>query len=205
MHTILPSVLSFVLLYGYAAIFSISYLAVFLPLPQTVVLLAGGAFAGQGYLNIFSLIFFSSLGNILGDLTCFILARKYGKELLMKIGLKKLILSKKFTEMETFINDTAGPTVFISRIIPLGTIVDILSGLSKMSFKKFMAYVIAGNIVYTIGVALVGLFLGNAWQNVTSIFSAAGIVIAIIIVIFALSRIYFHKLKHRMKKTESSN
>ena len=185
------------MLYGYSAIFAISYLAVLFPLPQTVVLLSGGAFAGQGYLNIFLVIFWSTFGNILGDITYFALARKYGKEFLMKIGLKKMILSKQFIDLEKFINENAGPTIFITRILPLGTPTDILCGLSDLSFKDFMIYSIAGNIIYSTGAAYAGYFLGNAWQNVTSLISTIGILLSIVVALAVFSRIYFHKMKKK--------
>ena len=197
MNIILSAILSYILLYGYTAIFLISYFAVLFPLPQTVVLLSGGAFAEQGYLNVFLVIFWSTLGNILGDITYFALARKYGKEFLMKIGLRKIIQSKQFIELEYFIDDNAGPTIFITRIIQIGTPADILCGLSKISFKKFMFYSVTGNIVYSTGVAFAGYILGNAWQDVTSLISVAGILLSVFVAIVIFSRIYFYKLKHK--------
>ena len=127
----LSTTLSYLLLYKYVALFAITYLAAFLfPIPASISLLASGAFASQGYLNLFVVLLVALAGNILGDLTGFVLARLYGKRLLSKIGFRKMIESKQFTGLERFLNENSGPTIFITRFVgELGPLVNILSGL----------------------------------------------------------------------------
>ncbi len=197
MNAILSAVLSFLLLYKYIAIFIVTYLAsVLLPLPSDTTILATGAFAGQGYFNIYLVILVSFIGSILGDVTGFIIARIYGKEFLLKIGLRKMIVSEKFAALEKFIDKNSGPTIFITRFIgQLGPLVNILSGLSLMPSKKFFLYATIGEFANILALGIAGYFLGSAWQNLTLVIELIGIGIVVVTIAFIFGKIYFNKLK----------
>jgi membrane protein DedA with SNARE-associated domain len=198
MNAILSVTLSYLLLYKYAALFAITFLAsILLPLPSDTTILATGAFAGQGYLNIYLVIFLAFAGSILGDIAGFIISRRYGKEFLKKIGLRKMIESRKFTSLEKFIDKNSGPTIFITRFIgQLGPLVNILSGLSDdISYKKFLFYATIGEFMNVIILSIAGYFLGNEWQNFTFVIEFVGIGIIVLILAFIFSRMYFRRLK----------
>ena len=196
MSYILSAILSYLLLYKYVAIFAITYLAsVLLPLPSDTALLAAGAFAGQGFLNIYLVLFVALAGSVLGDLTGFIVSRLYGREFLLKIGLRKVITSTKFFNLEKFISDNSGSTIFISRFIgQIGPLVNILTGLSKMTFKKFLLYEVLGTLTDVLALGLAGYFLGSAWQNLTEVIEIVGVGLVVIFVAIMFSRVYFRNL-----------
>ena len=198
MNFIISTTLSFLLLYNYATLFIITFLSsLILPLPSDTALLASGAFAGQGYLIIYLVILTSFVSSVMGDFTGFFISRRYGREFLIKIGLKKLINSNKFKALEEFIVDNSGSTIFITRFIgQLGPWVNILCGLSKKEkFKKFSFYVILGDFIDALVLGLTGYFLGNAWENITLTLSIISIIIIVIILTFVFSKIYFRKMK----------
>ena len=94
---ILSYFLSFVLLYKYLALFLVTFMAsLILPLPATALLMATGAFAFQGYFNLWEIIMTGFLGSVAGDFLGYIIARSYGKEVLEKIGFRRLLQSSWF-------------------------------------------------------------------------------------------------------------
>ncbi len=198
MNVFLSAILSYLLLYKYTALFVITFLAsLLLPLPSDTALLATGAFAGQGFLNIYVVIFLALGGSILGDIAGFLIARRYGKEFLMKIGLRKMIASEKFISLEKFIDKNYGPTIFITRFIgQLGPLVNILSGLSDITFKEFFSYAVAGEFTNTIILGVAGYFLGSEWEDFTLVIEFAGVAIIVMIIAFIFGKMYFGKLKH---------
>jgi len=198
MSFIISATLSYLLLYKYVALFFIGYLAaLLLPVPSDTAVLAAGAFASQGYLNIYLVLLVSVAGNIAGDLTGFFLARRYGKTLLLKIGFRRIIESKKFTDLEKFIADNSGSTIFMTRFVgQLGPIVNILSGLSNISFKKFLLFEATGEFTDVMILGLAGYFLGSDWQNLTLTIELIGAGLIVVIIAFILSRLYFRRLKH---------
>jgi membrane-associated protein len=56
--------------------------------------------------------------------------------------------------------------VFIARFIALFPPVaaNLMAGASKMPWRTFLFYNIAGSVVYTIGYTLVGYFFGKEWK-----------------------------------------
>ncbi len=195
MNFILSTVLSYLLLYNYAALFLVGFLAaLFLPVPSDTAVLAAGAFASQGYMNIYLVLIVSLAGNIAGDLTGFFLARKYGKVLLLRIGFRRIIESKRFSHFEKFITDNAGPTIFLTRFVgQVGPLVNILSGFSKISWKKFLLYEASGEFTDVVALGLAGYFLGSEWQNLTLTLEIIGAGFVVILAVYIFSKIYFRK------------
>lgn len=90
MEAIFNTLLAFLLLYNYAGIFVISFLAAFLlPLPSSSLLAAAGAFSAQGHFTISHVLTVAFLGNILGDAAGYFIAEKMSRSFLEKIGFKK--------------------------------------------------------------------------------------------------------------------
>jgi membrane protein DedA with SNARE-associated domain len=76
MSQILESLLSYILLYKYVALALLVFAnAIVIPLPINTLLLATGAFASQGYLNLGLALVLSIVANILGDCIDYTLAR----------------------------------------------------------------------------------------------------------------------------------
>lgn len=198
MTAIIFSALSYVLLYKYVALFIISYLAaLLLPLPSNTSLLAAGAFASQGYLNVYLVLLVAFLANELGDLTGFFLSRRYGKEFLIKIGFRKMIESRKYVSLEKFIFENSKMTIYLTRFVgQIGPLVNILTGLSKeITFRKFLVFGIAGELTYTLALCLTGYFLGSAWQNLTLVFELISFILIILVVVFIFNKLYFRGIK----------
>jgi membrane protein DedA with SNARE-associated domain len=79
---IISSLLSFILLYKYTALFIIFFLAsAGIPFPTITLMIAGAIFAGQGYFDIRYTALAMWLGSVMGDCTLFVVARSLNKKL----------------------------------------------------------------------------------------------------------------------------
>ncbi|MBP6888592.1 MAG: DedA family protein [Candidatus Pacebacteria bacterium] len=184
------------------ALFLVAYLAaLILPLPSNTSLLAASAFASQGFLNIYLVIIVALLANVLGDITGFFIAHRYGKGLLINIGLQKVLASKEYKKIETFIETYPRITIFTTRFFGgVGPIVNILTGLSStISFRRFFSYGVAGEIVYVFSLALTGYFLGDTWEDITSSFSTMSTIALLIIVLAIGYKLYEDKIKQLLR------
>jgi membrane protein DedA with SNARE-associated domain len=194
MSTFIFTALSFLLLYKYVTLFIVAYLAALLiPLPSNTTLLAAAAFASQGYLNIYAVAAVALIANILGDITGFYISYKYGKFFLMRIGLRKIIESKKYTNLEKFIVKNSRVTIFVTRFFGgVGPMVNILTGLSKnISLKRFLIYGISGEIVYVTSLVVPGYFLGDAFQDLMPSFGSISVGVAVLVAMYILYKVYF--------------
>lgn len=199
METFLDSLLSFLLLYKYVALFCTSFLAAFLlPLPSSSILAAAGAFASQGYFSLTAVLLVAFVGNIGGDITGYLLSRRYGEELLGKIGFKKILHSDRYHSLESYIIDFSYSLIFFSRfLVQIGPSVNILSGLARVPYRTFFVIAVIGEIFYVLLYGLVGYSLGSAWENNIGFMTEAGLTVLSLGVVIALIQYGLFRFRRR--------
>ena len=165
--------LSFLLLYKYWALFGVIFLAaVIVPFPSNTVLLATGAFAGQGYFSFFISLLIAVAANTLGDLIDYFLARRYGHRALHILHIR---LPWYVEHLEAFLRRHPGPTIFVTRFVgTIEEVVSFLSGFTGVSFATFLIYDMLGNTLSISIVLCAGYFLGIHWQDFLSLFNTVG-------------------------------
>ena len=164
MNLFLSSLLSFVLLYKYWALSVIIFSgALILPFPANALLVAMGAFASQGYANIFVVLFLAIFTNVLGDCFGFFLTYKYGQKIIDKFIPQ---WDAKIFHVEKFLRNYAFGTIFLTRIAgPFEPYVNFLSGVIGVSFRKFLLAGFLGNTLSIAFFVVAGYILGNYWQE----------------------------------------
>ncbi len=105
--------------------FSLIFLsAIFCPF-RRYDLVAVGAFASQGYFSAVIAYIAAFLGNVLGDMTSYVIWRHYGRAIIREKYAKKY---RFFLKLESYTKRYAGPTVFASRFVGvLGPIVNFFA------------------------------------------------------------------------------
>ncbi|MCK9271994.1 DedA family protein [Candidatus Gracilibacteria bacterium] len=180
--------LSYLLIYTYLVIFLVTLTtSIIFPLPATAIIIASGAFVAQGYLNINYVLISSFLGCTIGDITGYFISYFYGRDILLNIGFGKIINSKKFAWLENYFQNNSTKSIFFSRFLITGlcSSVNILSGLTKISYKKFLSLDIIGEIIYVTLFSYLGFILGNQWQNIALALEDI-LTILVIVVIFTI-------------------
>ena len=168
MGFLLNSLLPYVLLYKYVAIFVITFLgAIALPLPSGSVLMAAAFFATQGYMNFYFVLLTGVAGNMAGDSSGYWISRGYGRRFLSKISLFKRILdSDSFKYVETQISRHPFVTVFLSRsMTSVAPAVNILAGFGKMKYLVYLLFEGLGEVAEVSVFCLIGYFFGKNWQQ----------------------------------------
>lgn len=181
-------VLPYLLLYKYWALFSITFVAAFFfPIPPGTIIMASAAFAYQGYLSIVWVIVFSILGNIAGDNAGYWIARKYGREVLSRIGFAKTLDSVRYKKIETSIIKRPGFFVFISRFeVFTNLAVNLIAGLGKMPYQKYLLFEVLGEIFQVVLYGAIGYLFGSNWQALSSVIGRSLLVIMLIVVILVV-------------------
>ena len=197
---ILDSFIAFLIIYKYIALFLIGYVAaLILPVPASTTLVAAGAFSSQGYMNIFVVLSVALAANIAGDATGFLLARRYGEEVLRKIGFRRLLNSRGYHRFKDYILDYPQSVIYFSRFLTeVGPAVNILSGLAKVPYRTYFIFEIFGEISYVFLYGLAGYYLGSRWENNVGFFLRAGLaVFSIGVVINTIQIILYRKRRKR--------
>lgn len=202
MTLVLESLLAFLLIYKYTALFVIAFVAAFLlPLPASTTLVAASAFAFQGYLDFPAVFGAALLGNLAGDNLGYFLSRRYGEELLLSIGFKKILASPNFVALKNYARTNAAPLIFVSRFMTeIGPSVNILSGITAIPYKKYLFYEIAGEASYVLLYSSIGYYLGSKWESGVSFLTTASIFMTSLGLLFFLiqSRLFRQARKNSL-------
>ncbi len=196
MDAILGSLLSYILLYKYVALFAIGYAAaLILPLPNNVMLLAVGAFSSQGYINVFWAFVIAVSANVLGDFSAYAIIRKWGEPVVKKLRLHKL---RFYNELQEELRTDAAITVFTTRFAgSLSNVANFLAGLVGVKPLTFLTYDFLGDMVEPFIALAVGRLVGNYWNSFADLFSLITAIIAAAVIIFFLWKIYLRFKKRQ--------
>jgi len=189
MDFFLQTIIPYLLLYKYTTIFIIAFgAALVVPIPSGSILMATSAFASVGYFNIYLVIILSIIANILGDNIGYWIARRYGRGVLSKIGFRRILESNMFKIIEEKFSKHPGLIIFISRFEVLSTLsINLLSGVSKISYKKYFIYESIGSVAQVCMYSLLGYFFANSWESVNTIVGRISLVMVLVLVLVIIS------------------
>ena len=192
MDYLLTSLLSFVLLYKYAAIFVIVFLSgLILPLPSNTLLLAAGAFASQGYMNAAIVFAVALVSNVLGDSLGWALTRFWGTRVITSERLKRY---SSLTRVEGFVHEHLRLTIVATRFLGIpGVIVNFLCGLSGVPYRRFVLYDAIGNALDVALFVVLGYALGNFSENFSNIAQLTGWIVLVVLLIFTVVGVFWKR------------
>lgn len=204
MSSLVGSLLSFVLLYRYAALFLITFLAsLALPIPSGAVVVASFVFAGEGYMNPWLVAITATAGNLAGDLVGFGLARRYGRELIERLGWGRLLRVQFVARLERQMKARPALAVFLTRLTTtLTPVANLLAGFAALPWRVFIVADILGETTETLLNFVYGRFFGESWVYVSTITGKIGI---IVLALAALSVLYLWKYRGSRRRRLKQN
>jgi len=198
MTQLLNILLTLLINYGYPVIFlCIIFAYLGLPIPTNAILLASGAFSVDGTLNIFILIPFVAFIAIIGDVFGYYLGQRFGYLLINSFTSKVGITNESLKDVEVFLAKRGRWSVFLTRwlITPIGIPVNLVSGITHYSFKKFLPIVILGELLWSFIYLYTGYIFGANWISIWNLISDAPQILALFVVGLGLLIYIFGKLK----------
>ena len=204
--SVFGSLLSYLLLYKYVALFAFSFISsVGIPIPSSSILLTVGVFASQNYFDFWFSLATAAIASTFGDLFVYFLMRKYGSVFLKRNYHKRFSFINKLGAyikfLEEYIKKHEGLAIFLTRFVgTAGAITNVLSGLIPVSFKKFLFYDFLGNFLDTFIILIAGFFVDESWQKIAGIVGVVGATITVIILVVSvilIVRIPKNNLKKR--------
>ncbi len=195
---ILPS-LSHLGIWGYwivllaALLESLVFAGVLVP-GSTVVVLAG-FLSSRGYLDIGDLIWFATIGAILGDSISYYLGTKGTKFFRAE---NKWLKAEHLERGKQFFHKHGSKSIFLGRFVaPLRAIVPFIAGVSDMKRSQFLFWNIISAVLWSASHLLVGYFFGNAFTAIEVWSTRVGYAIgAIAVFLVLLYFIRFIVIKH---------
>jgi len=134
---------------------------VFTPfLPGDSLLFAAGALAGAGSLSLGLLIIILFAAAFAGDNTNYFIGNFIGHKI---VNAKRQLIKKEYLDRTHFFYEKhGGKTVIIARFMPIiRTFAPFVAGLGSMTYRRFLMFCIAGNLLWIISFTCVGYLFGN--------------------------------------------
>ena len=161
-----------------------------LPVPSEAVMPFAGFLIALGKFSFLGVIFFSTLGSIVGSLLSYYIGFYGGKPFVERYGKFFLLKKDDLTKTENFFKKHGKKAIFISRFIPVVRhLISLPAGAAKMNVFKFSLYTVLGAAIWHAFLSWVGFSLKQNWQEIEQytkyfdyIFLAAIIVVLAIFV-----------------------
>ena len=146
----------------------------FIPFPSEVVIPPAAFVANQPesvlyatdmyWVNVLIIVFFGTLGAIIGALINYYLSRWLGRPIIYKFADSKLghlclLSGVKIERAEVYFREHGNMSTFIGRFIPgIRQLISIPAGLAKMKLLPFLLYTFLGAFIWNCVLALLGYF-----------------------------------------------
>lgn len=168
-------------------------------LPGDSLLFAAGAIAAKGLLSVELLMLILFAAAFIGDNTNYLVGNFIGHKI---VGMKRKIIRKDYLDRtHGFYERHGGKTLVIARFMPIiRTFAPFVAGLGSMTYRRFLAFCIAGNILWICSFSLAGYFFGRL-EFVKNNFTM--VVFGIIIISILPMLIAIIRQKYFTKKTVS--
>ena len=169
MHFDLPHLIQSLGYFGvWAIVFAESGLLVGFFLPGDSLLFTSGFLASQPVtaIDIRVMIFDCFVCAVLGDNVGYATGHRFGRRLFQKedswlFHKKYLVTAQKFYEKH------GKKAIVLARFMPIvRTFAPIVAGIGSMHYRTFMSYNLIGGLIWTVGITLLGYYLGQVIPDV---------------------------------------
>ncbi len=142
----------------------------FIPLPSELIIPPAAYLAVKGQLNLSLIIFFSTLGCIIGALFNYTLSYYLGRKIIYAMAESKwarifFVTPAKVDHAEQYFLKNGNSSTFIGRLIPgIRHLISVPAGLSKMKLSNFVIYTAIGSALWNATLAVMSYMLIDKWK-----------------------------------------
>ena len=153
--------------------------AVGLPVPCAMLLLAAGAFVGQGALDWTPLISLALVGVVAGDSGSYCLGRCAGPLLVKRVEKTSAWQTAKAT-----FERRGGVAVFLTRFLltPLATPTNLIAGGSRYPYRRFLLFTIVGEVIWVGLYGALGYLFADSWELLNDLVgNLSGVLVGVVV------------------------
>lgn len=166
---------------GYFGIFALMIAngAVSFPSSQVLYIIAG-YFIAQGNLALVPVALVGALGNTVGNIILYELARTHGRTFISRM---KIFPLRELAKVETAFRKKGAWFIFIGKLLPaIKVFVPIPAGLGKMSRPLFATLMFVASFIWSLAFIAIGYFFGKS----SDLFGRYAIILALIATVVIL-------------------
>lgn len=191
---IVTSVMWTIAHFGYAGIVLLMAVeSACIPLPSEVILPFSGFLVYQGELNLWLVALTGAIGCVLGSLVAYAIGSIGGRPLVERYGRYVLISQRDLLRTEQWFTRHGDITVLIGRLLPVvRTFIALPAGIARMEIKRFVLYTFIGSFIWSLGLAELGVKLGEHWKSLGPYFHQFDAAILVLLMVVLIVYVYRH-------------
>ena len=195
--------------YGYFGIvLLIAVENIFPPIPSEVILTFGGAMTTYTEMEVWGVIFWATVGSLIGAIVLYAVGRIFSEEKLKKIVSGKVgkILHFKREDVEKsmiWFRKRGNITVFFCRCIPIvRSLISIPAGMTGMDLGEFLILTISGTLIWNMVLVHLGAIAGASWEKIVGYINTYSEITKVILAAIAVLLVW--KVIRKKKKGSDS-
>lgn len=164
-----------------------------IPIPSEIIMPFSGFLVFEGRFIFWQVVLWGAIGNLIGSIAAYLVGYYGGRPLIEKYGKYLLISFHDLEKADQWFNKYGQSTVFFSRLLPvIRTFISLPAGISRMDFKKFSFYTLAGSLLWSFVLTYAGVIMGKNWTALEIYFRKFQWVIGGLIVLVIIWWIWRH-------------
>jgi membrane protein DedA with SNARE-associated domain len=197
LHDSLQLIEQYMLAYGYWAVFfGVMLENAGVPVPGETILLIAGYYASTGKFHLPLVMLIAATGAVIGDNIGFAIGHHFGRNVLLRVGRFFFLTPKRFEYMEKYFASHGNKTILVARFITgLRVFAALLAGASKMPWRVFVVYNMAGAVLWSAVITTLGFLFGASLPLLVKWVGRSGTVLLIAAIVIAV--VVWRVHKHR--------
>jgi len=188
LHNSLQLIEHYMLTYGYWAVFfGVMLENAGVPIPGETILLVAGYFASTGVFRVPLVMLVAATGAVIGDNIGFAIGHHYGRGFLLRVGRFFFLTPKRIEHMENYFKSHGNKTILVARFITgLRVFAALLAGASRMPWRVFVVYNVAGAVLWSFVITLLGYLFGQSLPLLVKWVGRTGTILLIVAIVLGI-------------------
>ncbi|MFE6985274.1 MULTISPECIES: DedA family protein [Streptomyces] len=165
----------------------------FPPLPSEVILPLTGFAAGQGVISLYSALFWTTLGSVVGAVALYQIGALFGRDRMYALWERMpLVKVSDLKKTEAWFVKHGMKAIFFGRMIPIfRSLISVPAGIERMPLPTFVLLTALGSFLWNFILVMAGYLLGDRWDLVeryVGVLSKAVLVLVVAALVVAVVR-----------------
>ncbi len=185
---------------GYIGVISLMAIeSACIPLPSEVIMPFSGYLVFRGDFDLLWVALAGAFGCVVGSVPAYYLGLYGGRPLIERYGKYFLISHRDLDIADRWFARYGDWAIFFSRLLPVvRTFISFPAGVARMNVSRFVIYTFIGSFPWCLGLAYIGMKLGENWDTLGVYFHEFDIFIGI----FIGAGIIYYLWRHLQKRKD---
>jgi membrane protein DedA with SNARE-associated domain len=170
-----------------------------IPLPSEIIMPFSGYLVFRGDFELIRVGLAGAFGCLVGSVPAYYLGLYGGRPLVERYGKYVLISHRDLDLADRWFEHYGDWAIFFSRLLPVvRTFISFPAGVARMNFHRFVIYTFLGSFPWCLGLAYIGMKMGENWDTLGGYFHQFDVIIGGAIAL-GIAYYVWHHLKGRKK------